>query len=159
MIAELPKKFLSLALYQPEIPANTGNIIRLSACLKIDLHLIHPLGFDFSDKHLKRAGLDYHDLTNIIHYENEEKFWESMKDRRVIGLSTKSSQSLWTFTAQEGDCYLFGPESRGLPESTRNRSNLNIKIPMSANARSINLSNSAAVVGYEAMRQLVTGNN
>jgi tRNA (cytidine/uridine-2'-O-)-methyltransferase len=135
-------------------PANTGNIIRLSACLNIDLHLIHPLGFDFSDKHLKRAGLDYHDLTNITHYQNEEEFWGNMKNRRVISLSTKATQSLWSFEAREGDCFIFGPESRGLPPHMLEKSTMKIKIPMNPTTRSLNLSNSAAVLGYEAMRQL-----
>jgi len=161
MIDEFPQKIFSIALYQPEIPANTGNIIRLAACLNCDLHLIYPLGFDFSDRHLKRAGLDYHDLTQIIHHHEENDFWQLMQEQtyRVIGLSTKAEQSLWSFEAQRGDCYLFGPETRGLPPEVRSHTNCNIKVPMSSLARSLNLSNTVAIVGYEAMRQFATGNH
>jgi tRNA (cytidine/uridine-2'-O-)-methyltransferase len=160
MIAELPKKIFSIALYQPEIPANTGNIIRLAACLHCKLHLIHPLGFDFSDRHLKRAGLDYHDLIQIIHHACEKDFWDTilLQKGRVIGLSTKASESLWTFKAEPGDYYLFGPETRGLPKDVLQKTSLNIRVPMQATARSLNLSNTAAIVGYEAMRQFCTVN-
>jgi len=161
MIDEFPQKIFSIALYQPEIPANTGNIIRLAACLTCDLHLIYPLGFNFSDRHLKRAGLDYHDLTTLIHHPDENHFWTFMKahNMRVIGLSTKAEVSLWNFQAQPRDCYLFGPETRGLSETTRDHTAFNIKVPMNPIARSLNLSNTVAIVGYEAMRQLRLGNH
>ncbi len=160
MIVEFSKKIFSVALYQPEIPSNTGNIIRLAACLNCDLHLIYPLGFDFSDRHLKRAGLDYHDLTEIIHHACEKDFWDTilLQKNRVIGLSTKASESLWTFQPEPGDCYLFGPETRGLPEDILQKTVRNIRVPMQSIARSLNLSNTVAIVGYEAMRQFCTAN-
>lgn len=156
MIADFSTNIFSIALYQPEIPANTGNIIRLAACLNAQLHLVHPLGFNFEDRHLKRAGLDYHDLAHITHHENENSFLEYIQTNkiRLIGLSTKSSVPLWSFEAVQKDCYLFGPETRGLPEHIRACTAANLRIPMHPSARSLNLSNSVAIVGYEMLRQL-----
>jgi tRNA (cytidine/uridine-2'-O-)-methyltransferase len=156
MIEHLKKNAYEIALFEPEIPANTGNIIRLSACLGIKLHLIHPLGFNFDDKHLKRAGLDYHDLTEIMHYADFNEFFEKNSARRIIGLSTKAKKSFWEQTYCIDDILLFGPESRGLPSFILEQLGENlIKIPMQSMARSLNLSNAVAVASYEAARQLI----
>lgn len=147
---------ISIALFEPEIPANTGNIIRLCSALDVPLDLIHPLGFDFEDKKLRRAGLDYHDLTRVRHHDSFQAFTESEQPQRVIALSTKGQSDLWEFEFQVGDCLLFGPETRGLPTEIREGSCAAIRIPMHPQARSLNLSNSVAIVSYEAQRQLIT---
>ncbi len=145
---------LPIVLYEPEIPANTGNIIRLSACLNTSLHLIHPLGFSIDDKGLKRAGLDYHDLCAVFHYKNINDFLQQRTPRRLIALSSKKNTSLWDFVFEDGDYLLFGPETRGLDEATLNLCQHHVRIPMSQQARSLNLSNSVAIVAYEAARQI-----
>jgi len=155
MIAHLKKNVFQIVLFEPEIPSNTGNIIRLSACLNTTLHLIHPLGFNFEDKHLKRAGLDYHELTSIIHHNNIFDFFEIYSCSRIFALSTKAEKSFWDISYQENDIFIFGPESRGLPPFIleKLKSTL-IKIPMSNTVRSLNLANSVAITAYEAARQL-----
>lgn len=144
---------LHIALYQPEIPPNTGNIIRLCANSGAKLHLIHPLGFTLDDKRMRRAGLDYHEWANIIHYENEQLFIDQNKDKRILACSTKGKQDYSTINYQDGDILLFGPETRGLPQSLLNRYTA-IRIPMQANSRSLNLSNAVAIILFEAWRQL-----
>lgn len=142
---------LHVALYEPEIPPNTGNIIRLCANAGAKLHLIKPLGFELDDKNLKRAGLDYHDLTNVEIHNN----FQSLQNlsQRIIACSTKAETTYTDVTYQDGDILLFGPETRGLPQEIRNQ-NLAVKIPMAPNNRSLNLSNSVAIILYEAWRQL-----
>ncbi|MFN3235399.1 MAG: tRNA (uridine(34)/cytosine(34)/5-carboxymethylaminomethyluridine(34)-2'-O)-methyltransferase TrmL [Gammaproteobacteria bacterium] len=147
---------LNIALYQPEIPPNTGNIIRLCANTGAQLHLIHPLGFEWDDKRVKRAGLDYHEFTSIKHYENYDDFLAKNKNARLFACSTKGSQYYSEISFQENDTFIFGPETRGLPKeilSTYDSSNI-LKIPMKPDSRSLNLSNAAAVMLYEAWRQL-----
>ncbi|STX52253.1 RNA methyltransferase TrmH family, group 2 [Legionella busanensis] len=144
---------LHIALYQPEIPPNTGNIIRLCANSGAKLHLIHPLGFTLDDKRMRRAGLDYHEWANIIHYDSEEIFIEQNKERRILACSTKGSQNYHTITYQDEDLLLFGPETRGLPKTMLERY-LAIRIPMHENSRSLNLSNAVAIILFEAWRQL-----
>jgi tRNA (cytidine/uridine-2'-O-)-methyltransferase len=145
---------MRIALFEPEIPSNTGNIIRLCSALPCDLDVIYPLGFDFEDKKLRRAGLDYHDLTRVFHHDNFEQFRHSLQPgSRIIALSTKGSSLLWDFSFCIDDCLLFGPESRGLPEAIRHQADYVIKIPMAPQARSLNLSNAVAIVAYEALRQ------
>ncbi|WP_131782308.1 tRNA (uridine(34)/cytosine(34)/5-carboxymethylaminomethyluridine(34)-2'-O)-methyltransferase TrmL [Legionella gresilensis] len=144
---------LHIALYQPEIPPNTGNIIRLCANSGAKLHLIHPLGFTLDDKRMRRAGLDYHEWANIIHYDSEEIFIEQNKERRILACSTKGSQGYHTITYQDEDLLLFGPETRGLPKTILERY-LAIRIPMHKNSRSLNLSNAVAIILFEAWRQL-----
>ncbi|MBM4222594.1 MAG: tRNA (cytidine(34)-2'-O)-methyltransferase [Gammaproteobacteria bacterium] len=146
---------VSIALFNPEIPGNTGNIIRLCACISAELHIVYPIGFSFDDKHLRRAGLDYHDLANIIHHQDAESFWHFMQGRRVIGLTTKAETSLWNFSFQKGDVLLFGPETKGLSPDAIEKTNATVRIPMNSVTRSLNLSNSAAVAGYEAIRQIM----
>lgn len=144
---------IHIALYQPEIPPNTGNIIRLCANTKAQLHLIHPLSFELSNKHMRRAGLDYHEWAHITHYKNEDEFLAQNKNRRIFACSTKGKLKYSEVTYQDEDMFLFGSETRGLPDNLRNQFTL-IRIPMSAESRSMNLSNSVAVILYEALKQL-----
>lgn len=144
---------LHVALYQPEIPPNTGNIIRLCANSGTTLHLIHPLGFAFDDKRLRRASLDYHEWAEVIHYDNENRFIEQNQQRRIFACSTKGKKRYSDIHFKEEDLLLFGPETRGLPETLRERY-CPIYIPMLANSRSLNLSNAVAIVLFEAWRQL-----
>lgn len=144
---------LHIALYQPEIPPNTGNIIRLCANSGAQLHLIHPLGFALDDKKMRRAGLDYHEWANVIHYDTEQQFVEENAQRRIFACTTKAKQHYHEIFYQEEDMLLFGPETRGLPLVIR-QAYQGIRIPMTANSRSLNLSNSVAIILFEAWRQL-----
>ncbi|KTD61271.1 tRNA (cytidine(34)-2'-O)-methyltransferase [Legionella spiritensis] len=144
---------LHVALYQPEIPPNTGNIIRLCANSGAQLHLIHPLGFDLEDKRLRRAGLDYHEWAHVIHYPNEQEFIAQNRDKRILACSTKGQIGYHDIKYQQDDLLLFGPETRGLPESLRACFQM-IRIPMLPHSRSLNLSNSVAIILFEAWRQL-----
>lgn len=144
---------IHIALYQPEIPPNTGNIIRLCANAGAKLHLIHPLGFRWDDKQLRRAGLDYHEFADIQHYDNFDQFSEQQQQRRIFACSTKGSKCFWDVTFHDEDMLLMGPETRGLPEEIRQRYSA-IHIPMQPHSRSLNLSNATAVLLYEAMRQI-----
>ncbi|KTD08624.1 tRNA (uridine(34)/cytosine(34)/5-carboxymethylaminomethyluridine(34)-2'-O)-methyltransferase TrmL [Legionella jamestowniensis] len=144
---------LHIALHQPEIPPNTGNIIRLCANTGAQLHLIHPLGFTLDDKRMRRAGLDYHEWANIIHYENEQHFMEKNQQRRIYACSTKGTQGYHEISYQDEDMLLFGAETRGLPVHLRERYTA-IRIPMCPHSRSLNLSNSVAIILFEAWRQL-----
>ncbi len=143
-------------LFEPEIPPNTGNIIRLSANTGSHLHLIKPLGFDLDDKKMRRAGLDYHEFTGISQYEGWQDFMHLQGENRLLGISTKATMHYSDYHFEEGDFLIFGPETRGLPDKIREHldpANL-LRIPMLPNSRSLNLSNAAAVVVYEAWRQL-----
>jgi len=147
---------LHIALFEPEIPPNTGNIIRLCANTGAQLHLIHPLGFAMDEKQLKRAGLDYHEFAQVIEHENYSKFLEWAGKRRIFACSTKGSFFHLEVDYQPEDILLFGPESRGLPVEIRESlpKDQVIRIPMMPNSRSLNLSNAAAIITYEALRQL-----
>jgi tRNA (cytidine/uridine-2'-O-)-methyltransferase len=144
---------LHIALHQPEIPPNTGNIIRLCANSGAQLHLIYPLGFTLDDKRMRRAGLDYHEWTNIIHYPNEASFIEQNQHRRIFACSTKAQQSYCDPVYQDEDLLLFGSETRGLPLALRERYQA-IRIPMQSTSRSLNLSNAVAIILFEAWPQL-----
>ena len=144
---------LHIALHQPEIPPNTGNIIRLCANSGAQLHLIHPLGFALDDKRMRRAGLDYHEWASIIHYKNDEEFIEQNSHRRIFACSTKATQSYTDIQYQAEDLFLFGAETRGLPLEMREPFQA-IRIPMRETSRSLNLSNSVAIILFEAWRQL-----
>lgn len=144
---------LHIALYQPEIPPNTGNIIRLCANSGAKLHLIHPLGFALEDKHMRRAGLDYHEWATITHYDNEKQFIEQNQQRRIFACSTKGQINYTKPAYLDEDMLLFGPETRGLPETLRQQYQM-IRIPMCKQSRSLNLSNSVAIILFEAWRQL-----
>ncbi len=143
---------IHIALYQPEIPPNTGNVIRLCANTGASLHLIHPLGFALEDKRMRRAGLDYHEWANITHHTNSSQFLEWMKDRTLLACSTKGKIAYHQHRFQEEDVLLFGQETKGLPEQLLNPEKA-IYIPMQKNSRSLNLSNSVAIILFEALRQ------
>lgn len=146
----------NIVLYQPEIPPNTGNIIRLCANTGSQLHLIHPLGFTLEDKQLLRAGLDYHEFANILQYDNFEHFLtQQQPGKRLFACSTKGTANYHEVVYQAGDHLLFGPETRGLPVEILSALSADqvIRIPMRPQNRSLNLSNAAAVIVYEAWRQ------
>jgi tRNA (cytidine/uridine-2'-O-)-methyltransferase len=142
-------------LYQPEIPSNTGNIIRLCANTGTALHLVKPLGFSLEDARLRRAGLDYHEYASITVYDSWAQCAERFSERRLFAVTTKGTQRYDRETYLSDDAFVFGPESRGLPAeilsslSERRR----IRVPMVEGSRSLNLSNTVAVVVYEAWRQ------
>ncbi|MCP0913088.1 tRNA (uridine(34)/cytosine(34)/5-carboxymethylaminomethyluridine(34)-2'-O)-methyltransferase TrmL [Legionella sp. 27cVA30] len=144
---------LHIALLQPEIPPNTGNIIRLCANSGAQLHLIHPLAFSLDDKRMRRAGLDYHEWASIIHYDHAEEFVEQNKARRIFACTTKTTQNYTDIRYQDEDMLLFGPETRGLPQDMREQFHA-IRIPMQPRSRSLNLSNAVAIILFEAWRQL-----
>ncbi len=146
---------LHIALYQPEIPPNTGNIIRLAANTGCQLHLIKPLGFALDDKHVRRAGLDYHEMACVQVHESWKAFVQARPPGRLFALSTKAQRPYAEVSFEEGDVVLFGPESRGLPQEIRDSlpQNQLLRVPMRAGSRSLNLSNTVAVVVYEALRQ------
>ncbi len=147
---------INIVLFEPEIPPNTGNIIRLAANTGFKLHLIKPLGFDLDEKKVRRAGLDYHEFAGITEYENWSEFRAASGNNRVFGISTKGSRNFTEVQYREGDYLVFGPETRGLPDNIRNElgSEYCLRIPMLPNSRSLNLSNAAAVLAFEAWRQL-----
>ncbi|MFN6971153.1 MAG: tRNA (cytidine(34)-2'-O)-methyltransferase [Rheinheimera sp.] len=144
-----------IALFEPKIAPNCGNIIRLAANNGCSLHLIEPLGFDFEEKKLRRAGLDYHDLANVTRHANYAAFELAMAGRRIIACTTKGSRPHTQVQYQPDDVLLFGSETHGLPDAVRDAiaSELKIRIPMMPNARSLNLANSVAIISYEAWRQ------
>lgn len=144
---------LHIALHQPEIPPNTGNIIRLCANSGAQLHLIHPLGFALDDKRMRRAGLDYHEWASIIDYQDDQEFITKNQDRRIFACTTKTQTSYSDITFKDEDMLLFGAETRGLPVEMREQYHA-IRIPMLATSRSLNLSNSVAIILFEAWRQL-----
>ena len=144
---------LHIVLYQPEIPQNTGSIIRLCANTGAHLHLIRPMGFVMDDARLRRAGLDYHEWAKMQIHENFTEFVVQVKPSRLLAMTTKGSHCYSRLTYQMGDALLFGPESRGLPEDIRRQSQERLRLPMKASSRSLNLSNCVAIVVYEAWRQ------
>ncbi|MEN8216564.1 MAG: tRNA (uridine(34)/cytosine(34)/5-carboxymethylaminomethyluridine(34)-2'-O)-methyltransferase TrmL [Pseudomonadota bacterium] len=143
-------------LYQPEIPPNTGNIIRLCANADVQLHLIHPLGFDMDDKKLKRAGLDYHEWARIQEHNSLAAFLENVQPPRLFACSSKGKTCYTVPSYQADDAFLFGSETRGLPQTVFDQlpPERLIRIPMHAGNRCMNLSNAVAVIIYEAWRQL-----
>ena len=147
---------LHVVLFEPEIPANTGNIIRLCANTGAQLHLIQPLGFSLDDKRLRRAGLDYHEWASLRTYTSFEAFAEAAAFTRLFAVSVKGNRAYHEVAYREGDALLFGPETRGLPDDLLRHSLVQavLRVPMQQASRSLNLSNAAAVVLYEAWRQL-----
>ena len=146
---------LDIVLYQPEIPPNTGNIIRLCANAGASLHLIEPLGFELDDKRLRRAGLDYHEYASVRRYASLEECLQQLGQPRLFAFTTKGSQPFHEVAYERGDAFLFGPESRGLPEEVRDAlpPEQRVRLPMRPGCRSLNLSNTVAVTVYEAWRQ------
>jgi tRNA (cytidine/uridine-2'-O-)-methyltransferase len=142
-------------LYQPEIAPNTGNIIRLCANTGATLHLIRPLGFSLDERRLRRAGLDYHEWTTVREHDSLEEFAREVDPRRLFALSTRAARCYSDERFRKGDGFLFGPETRGLPEKVLDSlpPGQRLRIPMRPENRSLNLSNAVAVVCYEAWRQ------
>jgi len=147
---------LHIVLFEPEIPHNTGNIIRLCANTGATLHLIHPLGFAWDNAKLRRAGLDYYEWVPVQHHTSLQAFHETAAFPRLLALSTKGTCAYHAITYREGDALLFGPESRGLPEHVLQSllPEQVVRIPIQPTSRSLNLSNAVAIVLYEVWRQL-----
>jgi tRNA (cytidine/uridine-2'-O-)-methyltransferase len=146
---------LHIALFEPQVPPNTGNIIRLVANNGFCLHLIEPMAFDLEEKNLRRAGLDYHDLAKVYKYANYLAFENKMGDRRILACTTKGKQSYDKMVYQPEDVLLFGSETSGLPTEILSsiEPDRQLRIPMMPNNRSLNLSNAVAIFSYEAWRQ------
>ena len=144
-----------LILYQPEIPPNTGNVIRLCANVGARLHLVHPLGFDMNERALRRAGLDYHEFVDVSEHACLEDCLSTVNADRVFALTTKAKKSYFDARFRAGDAFLLGPETRGLPADLLSEfaPERVLRLPMRPDNRSLNLSNSAAIVLYEAWRQ------
>ena len=144
-----------IVLFEPEIPANTGNIIRLCANAGMHLHLIKPLGFDLDDKKLRRAGLDYHEWVSVQLHESLPDFCAKVQPSRIFALTTKGKTAYSDVVFEAGDTFLFGPETRGLPaEILQDIGERCLYLPMQPESRSLNLSNTVAIVLYEAWRQI-----
>ena len=147
---------MRIALFEPDIPQNAGNIFRLGACLGIPIDIIEPTGFVINDKRLKRASMDYYDYLDLKKHISWEKFynWTKQHSYRLILLTTKSEKSYFKYTFKKNDILIFGRESAGVPEEVHNLVNERLTIPMIKGPRSINLSSSVAMVVSEAIRQL-----
>lgn len=145
-----------IVLFEPEIPPNTGNIIRLCANTGAALHLVKPLGFSLEDKQLKRAGLDYHEYSTMQVHENWNACKAALAGKRLFAITTKGSARHSEIQFKADDVFVFGPETRGLPEEIRAEftAEHRLRLPMLPDSRSLNLSNSAAVLLYEAWRQI-----
>lgn len=145
---------LNIVLLEPEIPQNTGNISRTCALTGTKLHLVRPLGFSVDDKHLKRAGLDYWKFLNIRYYDNLTQFFQQNKDGNFFYVTTKAVNTYSDIQYTDNDFFIYGKETAGLDEKLlKNNAEKCIRIPMIEGARSLNLSNSVAIVVYEALRQ------
>ena len=145
----------AVVLYQPEIPPNTGNIIRLCANTGAELHLVEPLGFDITDKGLRRAGLDYHEYARVVHHADWNACKAALAGRRLFAMTTKGTANPFGTVLQESDVFVFGRETSGLPPEVLAEfpSAQRLRLPMQAGQRSLNLSNAAAVTVFEAWRQ------
>ena len=145
-----------ILFHTPEIPGNTGNAIRLAAITGAELHLVEPLGFDFSDAKLRRAGLDYHDLAVVTVHRDIDAAWAALAPERVFAFTSDGEASYTDISYRPGDVLMFGPEPTGLPDDVlaHPRVTEQVRIPMLAGRRSLNLSNAASVASYEAWRQL-----
>ena len=145
----------AVVLYQPEIPPNTGNVIRLCANTGAELHLVEPLGFNFDDKHMRRAGLDYHEYATLRRHPDWAGCCAALAGRRMFAMTTKGHASPYETSLQPGDVFVFGRESAGLPPDIREQfpAEQRLRLPMLPGQRSLNLSNAAAVTLFEAWRQ------
>lgn len=145
----------AVVLYQPEIPPNTGNIIRMCANTGAELHLVEPLGFDLSDKNLRRAGLDYHEYARVVRHADWAACKVALTGRRLFAMTTRGSANLYGTELQANDVFVFGCETRGLPPEIREEfaADRRLRLPMLPGQRSLNLSNAAAVTIFEAWRQ------
>ncbi|GAA5316483.1 MAG: tRNA (uridine(34)/cytosine(34)/5-carboxymethylaminomethyluridine (34)-2'-O)-methyltransferase TrmL [Candidatus Pelagadaptatus aseana] len=151
----MPQAILNIVLYQPEIPPNTGNIIRLCANTGAALHLIKPIAFELDDKRLRRAGLDYGEWKDMQVHDSWQDFLQNCQPQNLYAISTKGKSWYTDIEFKAGDYLVFGPETRGLPDDILNSMAPNdiVRIPMQTNSRSMNLSNAASVMVYEAWRQ------
>ncbi|GAB6034820.1 tRNA (cytidine(34)-2'-O)-methyltransferase [Galenea microaerophila] len=147
---------LHIILYEPEIPQNTGALIRLSANTGVCLHLIQPYPFDLSEKKVRRAGLDYTELARVFEHENLQQCLEKIQPNRLFALTTKTTQPYCKPKFEKGDAFIFGPESRGLPMEIIESlpENQRLTLPMKPGSRSLNLANAVSIMTYEAWRQL-----
>ena len=145
-----------IVLFEPEIPPNTGNVIRLCANIGFQLHLIEPLAFDMDDKRLRRAGLDYDEWAKVKTHPNWQAFVDNVNPKRIFACTTKGENNYAEAVYLPQDALVFGPETRGLPQQILSSEQIfqRIRIPMQTNSRSLNLSNSVAIISYEAWRQL-----
>jgi tRNA (cytidine/uridine-2'-O-)-methyltransferase len=154
----MAKVMFNVVLYQPEIPPNTGNIIRLCANTGAQLHLIEPLGFDMQDRSMRRAGLDYHEYASVKRYPHWQAYLEQtqVSRERLFAFSTKGKKDAHSISFEKGDHFVFGSETQGLPQGVRDEFDPDhlLRLTMRASQRSLNLSNTVAIVVYEAWRQL-----
>ena len=144
---------MHIVLYKPDIPQNTAAIIRLSACLNLNVHIIEPCGFNLSDKRFKRVVMDYMGLSRIFRYNDYETFSEKHKKSRIILMTTKAKQLYHNFKFKKNDMLLFGRESSGVPENLHKTIKNKVKIPMNKKTRSLNIGMSVAIIASEALRQ------
>ena len=144
---------MEIVLYQPEIAGNVGACIRLSANTNIPLNIIKPLGFNFQENKIRRAGLDYHDLASVSMYEEWDEFKKETNLENVAYLSSKGKKNIWDVELKEYSHLIFGPESVGLPDDILNGNKNILTIPMTSDSRSINLANAVSIVAYEYLRQ------
>ncbi|MDP4788790.1 MAG: tRNA (uridine(34)/cytosine(34)/5-carboxymethylaminomethyluridine(34)-2'-O)-methyltransferase TrmL [Haliea sp.] len=147
---------LNIILYEPEIPPNTGNIIRLCANTGCQLHLVEPLGFELDDRRLRRAGLDYREFANVQVHPSLDDLRASLPTARLLAVSTRGTMPYHEIQFREGDAIVLGPETRGLPQTLLSSlpTSQVLRIPMQTDSRSLNLSNAAAILCYEGLRQL-----
>ena len=144
---------MHIALYKPDIPQNTAAIIRLSACLKLKIHIIEPCGFDLHDPRFKRVVMDYLGFGKIFRYEDYDNFLGKNKKRRIVLMTTKAKKNYIRFNFKKNDILLFGRESAGVPESLHKTIKNKVKIPMNKKTRSLNVAMSVAIISTEALRQ------
>ena len=144
---------MEIVLYQPEIAGNVGACIRLSANTNLPLNIIKPLGFNFQENKIRRAGLDYHDLASVSMYEEWDEFKKEVNVENVAYLSSKGKKNIWDVELKEYSHLIFGPESVGLPDDILNGNKNILTIPMTSDSRSINLANAVSIVAYEYLRQ------
>ena len=144
---------IDIALYQPDIPQNTAAIVRLAACMQLKVHIIEPCGFNLNDSRFKRVTMDYIEITKIIKYLDFEDFKKKNIDKRIILMTTKSNIFYHKFKFKKDDILLLGRESAGVPTKIHNEVKNRLKVPLSGNARSLNIAMTAAIVASEALRQ------
>ena len=144
---------MHIALYKPDIPQNTGAIIRLGACLNLKIHIIEPCGFNLNDPRFKRVVMDYLGLSKVFRYENYNNFIAKNKNKRIVLMTTKAKKNYHRFNFKKNDILLFGRESAGVPESLHKTIKNKLKIPMNKKTRSLNVAISVAIISAEALRQ------
>ena len=144
---------MHIALYKPDIPQNTAAIIRLSACLKLKVHIIEPCGFDLHDPRFKRVVMDYMGFSKVFRYEDYDKFLNKNKKKRIVLMTTKAKKNYHKFIFKKNDILLFGRESAGVPENLHKTIKNKVKVPMNKKTRSLNVAMSVAIISAEALRQ------